>query len=83
MEMAHFTPHDLRRTCSTFLAQLGISDEVNDAVLNHKKAGVIKIYNQYKYDKEKQMAMEAWERKLKSIITGKKSKVIQIGKKRA
>jgi hypothetical protein len=30
--------------------------------------GVIKVYNQYRYDKEKQAALENWERKLKSII---------------
>jgi integrase len=69
MELAHFTPHDLRRTFSTFLAQLEFSDEVIDAVTNHKKQGVVRIYNRYKYDKEKQQALEAWEQKLISIIT--------------
>lgn len=83
MVMEHFTPHDLRRTCSTRLAELGFRDEINDAILGHAKQGVLGIYNRYKYDKEKQMAMEAWERKIKSIITGEKSNVIQIGKKRA
>jgi len=39
--------------------------------LNHAKQGVIKVYNQYRYDKEKQAALESWERKLTSIITGK------------
>jgi len=38
---------------------------------NHVKQGVIKVYNQYRYDKEKQAAMENWERKLKSL-TGDK-----------
>jgi integrase len=69
MELAHFTPHDLRRTFSTFLAQLGFSDEIINIVTNHKKQGVISIYNRYKYDKEKQQALEAWEQKLISIIT--------------
>ena len=36
-------------------------DEVIDAVLNHAKQGIIKVYNQYRYDKEKQMVLEAWE----------------------
>lgn len=69
MELAHFTPHDLRRTFSTFLAQLGFHDEIIDAVTNHKKQGVVRIYNRYKYDKEKQQALEAWEQKLVSIVT--------------
>jgi integrase len=73
-----FTPHDLRRTAATFLAEMGTMDEVIDAVLNHAKQGVIKVYNQYRYDKEKQMALEAWERKLNSIIAGTKNNVVSI-----
>jgi integrase len=76
-----FTPHDLRRTAATFLAEMGTMDEVIDAVLNHAKQGVIKVYNQYRYDKEKQMALEAWERKLNSITTGTTGKVIPMKRK--
>jgi len=78
-----FTPHDLRRTAATFLAKMGNMDEVIDAVLNHAKQGVIKVYNQYRYDLEKQKALEAWERKLNSIIKGEKGKVISIGNKKS
>jgi integrase len=78
-----FTPHDLRRTAATFMAELGEMDEVIDAILNHAKKGVIKVYNQYRYDKEKQMALESWERKLNSIITGTANKVIPIRRKSA
>jgi hypothetical protein len=45
-------------------------DEVIDAIMNHAKQGVIKVYNQYRYDKEKRSALESWDRKLRSIITG-------------
>jgi integrase len=69
MEISHFTPHDLRRTAATFMAEMRVADEVIDAVLNHVKGGIIKVYNQYRYDKEKQLALEAWERKLLSIVT--------------
>ena len=69
----HFTPHDLRRTAATCLAGIGFSDEIIDAVLGHKKTGVVKIYNRHKYDNEKQKALEAWERKLKRITSGKGS----------
>jgi len=37
LEVADFTPHDLRRTVATFMSQLGMLDEVIDAVLNHTK----------------------------------------------
>jgi len=38
--------------------------------LNHKKKGIIATYNRNRYDREKQAALEAWERKLKSITSG-------------
>lgn len=64
-----FTPHDLRRTAASFMAESGEMDEVIDAVLNHSKQGIIKVYNLYRYDKEKQKALEMWEQKLISIVT--------------
>lgn len=42
------------------------------------KAGSGHIYNRYSYDKEKQMALETWERKLNSIINDTEIKVITI-----
>ena len=65
-----FTPHDLRRTAATRMAESGEMDEVIDAILNHAKQGIIKVYNQYRYDKEKQAALESWARKLQSIVSG-------------
>jgi integrase len=80
MDIEHYVPHDLRRTCSTRLAELGYKDELNDAILGHVKTGVVGIYNRYKYDREKQHAMESWERKLKNILTGEKGNVIPFRK---
>ncbi len=68
----HFTPHDGRRSAATIMSKLGFMDEVIDAILNHSKQGVIKTYNQNNYDKEKQQALEAWDRKLNSIVSGSK-----------
>ena len=67
-----FPPHDLRRTGATHLAEIGYSDEVIGAVLNHARPGVTSIYNRYRYDKEKKMSLEVWERKLDKILNGKK-----------
>lgn len=69
----HFTPHDLRRTAATGMAEMGIPGDILDRVQNHvtrEKQGVGHVYNRYSYDREKQQAMEAWERRLKSITTG-------------
>jgi hypothetical protein len=54
------------------------TDEIIDAVLNHAKQGIIRTYNRHDYDKEKQQALETWERKLISIISGTITKVVSI-----
>jgi hypothetical protein len=53
------------------MAEMGTMDEVIDAILNHVKQGAIKVYNQYRYDREKQAVLETWERTLQSVVTGK------------
>lgn len=73
LAMEPWTPHDLRRTAATFLAGLGYTDEIIDAVLSHKKRGIVATYNRHRYDREKQQALEAWERKLLTIVTGQKA----------
>lgn len=65
-----FTPHDLRRTMATGLARIGVRDETIDAVLNHTKPGIVRVYNVHKYDDEKKAALLAWEEKLLGL-TGK------------
>lgn len=74
-----FTSHDLRRTSSTKMAELGVTSFVIDRVLGHKLRGVIKIYNVYDYAREKRAALEAWSEKLRHIVTGekRKGKVVQ------
>jgi integrase len=79
--MDAWTPHDLRRTAATNMSALGYSDEVIDAVLNHKKQGIVATYNLHKYDREKQKALGSLERKLNSIITGKQGNVIPMQRK--
>jgi integrase len=76
----HFTPHDLRRTATSVMTSLGISEFDVSKVLNHTIQTVTnKHYNHYSYDKEKQKALGVWERKLTAIITGKSSgKVISL-----
>ncbi len=63
-----FTPHDLRRTLRTRLAEAGVSDMIAEKVLNHKLQGVLGIYNRHGYDAEKRHALSLWEQRLKEII---------------
>jgi len=65
---ASFTPHDLRRTVRTRLAELGVDDAIAEKVLGHQLQGVLKVYNRHGYDAEKRAALAAWETRLRRIL---------------
>ena len=78
----HFTPHDLRRTATSMMTSLKIAELDVSKVLNHTIQTVTsRHYNHYTYDKEKQQALGTWDRKLNSILTGKKAKVVNLKRK--
>lgn len=65
-----FVPHDLRRTCRTFWAKLGISETVAKKLLGHvpPKADVTaSVYDQYTYIPEMLNALRRWESHLLAI----------------
>lgn len=67
------SPHDLRRTVATRLAELGVTKEDRDAVLNHTPRDVGKRhYDLYDRELEKRRALELWARTLCAIIENKK-----------
>src|SRR5262249_52743871 len=50
-----WSPHDLRRTCATGMANLGIQPHVIECVLNHVsgfRGGVAGVYNKSPYERE-------------------------------
>jgi integrase len=63
-----FTPHDLRRTLRTRLAEIGIDDMVAERVLGHKLQGIMAVYNRHSYDTEKRQALDKWAKKLRQIV---------------
>lgn len=67
-DMPHFTVHDLRRTCRTLLAEIGISGHVAERCLNHKLKGVEGIYNKHDYFEEREMALNTLSVSLQAII---------------
>jgi integrase len=66
------TPHDLRRTVATRLAELGIPKEDRDAVLNHTPRDVGKIhYDLYDREREKRQALDRWAHALSAFVEGR------------
>jgi integrase len=63
------TPHDLRRTCATGLAALGIAREDRLAILAHAQGDVHAAhYDRYDRLAEKRRALELWEARVAEII---------------
>jgi integrase len=52
--------HDLRRTVSTGMNELGTEPYIVEAVLGHTVKGVAGVYNRAKYEAAKRAALEAW-----------------------
>ena len=76
-----WTPHDLRRTTATGMAELGVQPHVIEAALNHIsgfRAGVAGTYNRARYEPEKRRALAIWGVYVQAIETGKNDKVIPI-----
>src|SRR3954464_10597422 len=73
------TPHDLRRTVGTRLAELRVSKEIRDRVLNHTASDVgTKHYNLDDYAEEKREALTRWAAVIRSLITGQDASVVPI-----
>ena len=70
--IASWSAHDLRRTCLTNLAKLGVTPHVIAHVANHRsltKSGVtFAHYVQHSYEGEKRQALDLWADRLTAII---------------
>jgi integrase len=73
-----WTAHDIRRTVRTRMAEIGILPHIAERILNHvgKIDPVERTYDYHKYKVEMRQALERWEAKLNSIITGAEEKIV-------
>ena len=65
--------HDLRRSCATGMAEIGIAPHIVEACLNHvsgARAGVAGTYNRAQYADEKRTAWERWATHVEGLVTG-------------
>jgi integrase len=63
LHIAPWRLHDLRRTCATQMAELGVQPWYVEAVLNHQsghKQGVAGTYNRARYADEMRTALQRW-----------------------
>ncbi len=70
-----FVFRDLRRTCETQLASLGVNLETRAHLLSHGRSGVqAKHYDRYTYIDEKRRALNKWAQHLGRVIRGQPAK---------
>ena len=60
--------HDLRRTVSTGMNELGTEPHIVEAVLGHTVKGVAGVYNRAKYEAAKRAALKAWGAHVMAIV---------------
>jgi integrase len=77
-EIAPWTLHDLRRSCATRLAELGVPRIVISAVLNHSDASVTGTYDHHPYSAEKRNALDRLATHLLGIVDGTADNVVQL-----
>ena len=66
--LPRWTPHDLRRTARTNFSRMGVPLPVAEAILNHAKEGMVKVYDLHEYKDEKKKAMLMWDRELGKLF---------------
>jgi integrase len=63
--------HDLRRTCVSGMARLGVAPHVADKVLNHQSgtiSGVAAVYQRHDFLAERKDALERWGRHVGQLV---------------
>ena len=60
--------HDLRRTVSTGMNELGTEPHIVEAVLGHTVKGVAGVYNRAKYEAAKRAALRAWGAHVMALV---------------
>jgi integrase len=79
VEIPDWRLHDLRRTATTGMARLNFPPHVVDKILNHVSGtirGVAAVYNRFQYLDERRAALEAWGRRVDSLVTPHSANVL-------
>ena len=70
--------HDLRRTCRTGMAALGVPEIVSEKALNHAQEKLVQTYNRHEYLDEKRDALERWAQRVMTIVTPPPENVVSM-----
>jgi integrase len=78
LKIKDWRPHDLRRTARTFMAKLGVREEVAERVLGHgPDDAMVAVYNQHKYLEEMREALSTWASHLQGLVASNRQSAVQ------
>src|SRR5712675_2383323 len=69
--VSHWRLHDLRRTCVSGMARLGVAPHVADKILNHQTgtiSGVAAVYQRHEFLAERRAALDLWGAHVAAIV---------------
>jgi integrase len=69
--------HDLRRTCVSGMARLGVAPHIADKILNHQAgtiSGVAAVYQRHDFLAERRAALDQWGAHVDRILAGMSQK---------
>ena len=69
--VSHWRLHDLRRSCVSGMARLGVAPHVADKILNHQTgtiSGVAAVYQRHEFLAERQAALDLWGAHVAALI---------------
>jgi len=70
---SRWTFHDLRRTCASGMARLGVNLPVIEKILNHTSGSfgeIAGIFQRHSFAEEKRAALETWGRFIMRLVSG-------------
>jgi len=70
LRIERVTPHDLRRTCLTWITRLGFGRDAMDRIANHRTSSVTDVYDRHGYADEDRRIMSAVARHVIGLIDG-------------
>ena len=67
--MEPFTPHDLRRTAASRMADMSVAPHVIEKILNHVMTGAMGVYNRADYFAERKEALKVWGERIEQLVS--------------
>ena len=69
--------HDLRVSFRSRMPEIGVSEEVAEALISHGRRGLIGIYNKFRYENEKRAALAAYGEHLVGLLAEHNADVLE------